>query len=197
MIVTPPNPPGSCLMENPITHEEWPWFCNGWINPEPGAAQREGDGKGDQFSVKMLHIWDGPGADNQYLCSVAFQSINSTLSVYFVCRLQGRCEISLSFSSLSIMTVFIKLLLCLMPHSTAEGNQKRPHWLLPYKRENRHEQARTKRKALAMLERDHVSCPTPSTESWTPSPPVTTRQIGPEEAQRQSEHATRPQLLVL
>lgn len=31
-------PQGSCLIEDPITLEKWSLFCNGWLNPEPGAT---------------------------------------------------------------------------------------------------------------------------------------------------------------
>lgn len=34
-------PPGSCLMEDPITDEKWGLCFNGWINPGPGAATQD------------------------------------------------------------------------------------------------------------------------------------------------------------
>lgn len=34
-------PAGSYLMEDPITHEKWALFCNGWLNPEALRSAHE------------------------------------------------------------------------------------------------------------------------------------------------------------
>lgn len=33
-------PPGSYLIEDPITHEKWALCCNGWLNPETLRSKR-------------------------------------------------------------------------------------------------------------------------------------------------------------
>lgn len=45
-------PRGSYLMEDPITHEKWALFCNGWLNPEPGATTVKMHQRGDDFYAK-------------------------------------------------------------------------------------------------------------------------------------------------
>lgn len=78
-------PPGSCLMEDPITHEKCAMFCNGWLNPEPGAtavkfSKEERNSRGDDFSTK----------DATWYFAVRFSGAATPRNTFTTCRVYWR-----------------------------------------------------------------------------------------------------------